>query len=169
MKRPDFEDCGSSQRQPRLTKSEQMARVRTSDTAAEVLLRKRLWREGLRYALRRRLTGRPDIVFVSARLVVFVDGCFWHGCPAHYTTPKTNDDFWRRKLLQNRERDARVDAKLKSEGWTVVRVWEHEVEKAIDRTVARISESVRSARRPQGGLPRSFESRLEKSHLSRVD
>jgi DNA mismatch endonuclease (patch repair protein) len=69
---------------------------------------------------------RADIVFVSARVAVFVDGCFWHGCPIHGTRPKRNADWWSTKLEANRERDASVSQELRTLGWDVVRVWEHE-------------------------------------------
>lgn len=71
------------------------------------------------------LPGRPDFAFPARRLAVFVDGCFWHGCPRHGTLPRGNRAFWRAKLARNRERDREVSAELRRRGWTVVRVWEH--------------------------------------------
>lgn len=71
------------------------------------------------------LPGRPDFVFARERLAVFVDGCFWHGCPRHGTWPKTNAAFWRKKILSNRARDRRVDRTLRARGWRVVRIWQH--------------------------------------------
>jgi DNA mismatch endonuclease (patch repair protein) len=68
----------------------------------------------------------PDIVFSRQRVVVYVDGCFWHGCPIHATSPKANADYWKAKLIRNRERDADVNMALRAAGWTVIRVWEHE-------------------------------------------
>jgi DNA mismatch endonuclease (patch repair protein) len=70
------------------------------------------------------LTVRPDFVFSKARTVVFVDGCFWHGCPKHATKPKQNASFWRKKLAGNRARDRRVNRTLRRAGWRVVRIWE---------------------------------------------
>lgn len=104
-----------------------MGRVRHSDTAAELHLRRALHRLGLRYRLRYRLPGSPDVTFVAARIALFVDGCFWHGCPEHGTWPKSNADFWKAKILRNRERDAIVDARVREMGWTPMRIWEHEV------------------------------------------
>jgi len=104
-----------------------MSRNRGKDTKPEILLRHELWHRGLRYRLSRRLTGKPDIVFVSARLAVFVDGCFWHGCPEHSTEPKTNSDFWREKIAKNKMRDREVTQALGNEGWRVVRYWEHQI------------------------------------------
>ena len=71
----------------KLTKSEQMARVRSKDTEPEMVLRKALWKSGLRYRLRPGLPGTPDLAFVGRKVAIFVDGCFWHGCPEHYTCP----------------------------------------------------------------------------------
>lgn len=67
-----------------------------------------------------------DIVFTRAKVAVFVDGCFWHGCPEHYQRPAINQGYWRPKLEQNLARDAIADAALLAEGWTVIRAWEHE-------------------------------------------
>lgn len=77
------------------------------------------WRRGSR------LPGRPDFVFARARVAVFVDGCFWHGCPRHATWPKTNAAFWREKILTNRRRDRAVNRLLKKSGWRVLRIWQH--------------------------------------------
>jgi DNA mismatch endonuclease, patch repair protein len=111
-----------------LTRSEQMARIRGADTSPELQLRSLLWRNGLRYRLHvKDLPGRPDLVVGSRRVAVFVDGCFWHGCPEHYVRPRSRASFWGRKLRGNVERDCRQDAQLVSLGWTVVRLWEHEV------------------------------------------
>jgi DNA mismatch endonuclease (patch repair protein) len=82
---------------------------------------------GGRYRLRPRLPGTPDVVFPRARLAVFIDGCFWHGCPEHYRAPKANAEFWRAKIERNTSRDRRVDRELLDMGWRTVRVWEHEI------------------------------------------
>jgi len=76
------------------------------------------------------LVGSPDIVFPGPKVAVFVDGCFWHGCPEHYRTPAENTEFWVRKLQVNRERDERVDEELRTAGWAIERVWEHETRRA---------------------------------------
>lgn len=70
---------------------------------------------------------RPDFVFPDRRIAVFVDGCFWHGCPEHAVKPRTRAAFWRRKLATNRERDRRVNRELRRAGWRVLRIWEHEL------------------------------------------
>jgi len=77
---------------------------------------------------------RADVVFGPARVAVFVDGCFWHGCPSHASWPKNNADFWREKIETNQRRDRDTDRRLAEAGWVVVRVWEHEdLEAAADR------------------------------------
>jgi DNA mismatch endonuclease, patch repair protein len=128
--------------QPKLTKYEILGRVRSNDTALELRFRKTLWAEGLRYRLRLKLPGSPDLVFLRARLVVFIDGCFWHGCPEHYRRPPTNVDFWRQKVERNMARDRRVDQELAELGWAVLRVWEHEITKDLPGAVARTVEAV---------------------------
>jgi DNA mismatch endonuclease (patch repair protein) len=106
-----------------------MRNQRRRDTAPEVALRAELWRRGLRYRVDFKVVGtrrRADIVFTRARVVVFVDGCFWHRCPIHATAPKANAEWWAEKLDANVARDRRSDADPRDAGWTVVRVWEHE-------------------------------------------
>lgn len=105
---------------------QRMRRQRQAGTKPEVALRQELHRRGLRYRLTAPFKGvRPDIVFPGIRLVVFVDGCFWHGCPDHGTQPKNNAAWWAAKLDANKARDARQTAALKAAGWEVLRVWEH--------------------------------------------
>jgi len=125
-------------------RSQTMRQVRSRDTSCEVQLRRCLHRLGLRYSLQRRLPGSPDIVFVRARVAVFVDGCYWHGCPEHCRMPSSNRDYWTRKIERNRARDRRVDEELGAMGWRVVRVWEHEVQPDAARAAQRIARIVRS-------------------------
>lgn len=119
-----------------------MSRIRGKDTGPEMALRKALWAVGLRYRLHYKLPGKPDIVFPGKKVAVFVDGCFWHGCPEHGVQPKTRAEFWRAKISKNRERDRRVTSTLKSNGWVVVRIWEHEIEQNTRGAVSRIRELV---------------------------
>lgn len=83
------------------------------------------------------LPGRPDFIFREQKLAVFVDGCFWHGCPSCYKRPSSNRAFWDAKVTNNRERDRRVARTLRKNGWRVVRIWEHELKKPA-RVLARI-------------------------------
>lgn len=103
---------------------------RGRDTKPEMALRRMLHSRGLRYFVNRRplpgLRRTADLLFPRARVAVFVDGCFWHGCPEHHTVAKVNAEYWEEKVRRNRERDADTDAMLRSEGWVVVRLWEHQ-------------------------------------------
>ena len=122
-----------------------MQSVRQRDTAPERALRSALHRLGLRFRVQRRpiagLRRFADVVFSRKRVVVFVDGCFWHGCPEHGTMAKANAGFWREKINANRRRDADTDQRLREAGWSVVRVWEHEEAMAA---AARIAELLRA-------------------------
>jgi DNA mismatch endonuclease (patch repair protein) len=86
------------------------------------------------------LPGRPDFSWPSLRLAVFIDGCFWHGCPRCYQAPKTNRSFWRDKVITNKARDRRVTAKLRRDGWVVVRIWECRVE--ADSSLRRLQKAL---------------------------
>jgi DNA mismatch endonuclease (patch repair protein) len=110
------------------------------DTPCELALRSALHRMGFRFRVDWPMPGtrrRADLAFVSARTVVFVDGCFWHGCPVHATWPKANAKWWRDKLLANVARDRDTDEKLNSLGWTVLRFWEHDDVRRAAAHVAR--------------------------------
>jgi DNA mismatch endonuclease, patch repair protein len=100
------------------------------DTPIERQIRSLLHRAGLRFRVDVSplavLRSRADIVFRRSRVAVYVDGCFWHGCPTHGTWPKANATWWRAKIEANRRRDVAITAELISSGWAVVRVWEHE-------------------------------------------
>lgn len=120
-----------------------MSRNRGKNTGPELELRKALWKLGLRYRLGYQLPGRPDIVFVSARVAVFVDGCFWHACPVHFSRPRSNREFWRRKILANQRRDRVVSSALAIAAWRVVRVWEHEIRESASSAARKISAVVR--------------------------
>lgn len=118
---------------------------RRKDTSPELAVRRRLHAAGMRYRVdfpadgtdRRR---RADIVFTRARVAVFIDGCFWHGCPEHFIAPKRNADYWGPKIERNMERDRTSTARLREAGWQVLRFWEHENPEDV---AARIVEAVR--------------------------
>lgn len=131
--------------------SGRMSRQRRRDTDPELLLRHALFALGLRYRVEYPVPSRPrctiDVAFPRAKVAVFVDGCFWHRCPTHQTHPKTNGEWWKRKLEANVERDRRVDAALVEQGWCSVRIWEHTTtESAVDQVLAAL-ECVRSPAR----------------------
>lgn len=121
-----------------------MGRIRGTHTKPERVLRSLLWAAGLRYRLHAKTpVGRPDIVFVGPRVAVFVDGCFWHGCPHHYVRPRSRVEYWSGRLAENVSRDRRQTATLRASGWRVVRVWEHAVFTEPDAVIARVAAAVR--------------------------
>lgn len=125
----------------RAKRSAVMARIRGTGNRATELRLIALMRAGGITGWRRgsRLPGRPDFVFAARRLAVFVDGCFWHGCPQHFTRPKSRRAFWVAKIAANRARDRRVTRELRARGWTVLRIWEHALRPALAaRTLARL-------------------------------
>lgn len=136
-----------------LSRSEIMRRVRNKDSAAEIALRSALHGLGLRYRLHRRIEGVVvDVVFIKAKVAVFVDGCFWHGCPLHATFPKSNQSYWLPKLAENKERDLRQSEKLRSAGWYVIRLWEHDCLPTTRKTARRIAQSVSRHLRSKGSI-----------------
>lgn len=129
---------------------------RRRDTKPEIRIRSNLHRRGLRYRKDLLLRPgevrvRPDVVFTRMRIAVFVDGCFWHSCPEHGTSPKTSSEWWAAKLSRNVQRDRDTDARLRNDGWTVIRIWEHEDPASA---AARIGEAVDQRRRGPGAWPR---------------
>ena len=119
-----------------------MSKIRGGDTKIEVVLRKSLWRRGLRYRIKTTLPGKPDIVFHKQKVSVFVDGCFWHKCDEHYSTPKTNTEFWEEKIAKNVTRDSNVNSALIEDGWIVIRLWEHSIKNDLAACVQRIVTAV---------------------------
>jgi DNA mismatch endonuclease, patch repair protein len=111
------------------TVQRRMQNQRRRDTAPETALRKQLHRLGLRfrvdYPVLRGVRRRADVAFTRAKVAVFVDGCFWHSCPIHATSPKVNAEWWRDKLEVNVRRDRATDEALRAAGWNVIRIWEH--------------------------------------------
>jgi DNA mismatch endonuclease (patch repair protein) len=130
-----------------LSRSEQMSRIHGEDTSPERLLCAALSRRGLAFdAHARTPVGRPDVVIPATQVAVFIDGCFWHGCPEHYVRPRTRREFWSAKLVENTTRDRRQTAALELQGWRVVRAWEHEVFVSLEEVVGRVVVAA------QGGL-----------------
>jgi len=113
-----------------MTRSENMRRIKSKDTSIEVMLRKELWKRGLRYRKNAKdVFGKPDIVFKGKKLAVFADSEFWHGkyLMEEKYIPKTNTEFWIKKIEGNIERDKEVNKKLTDEGWIVLRFWETDI------------------------------------------
>lgn len=119
-----------------------MSRNRGKDTSPELLLRRALWRSGIRYIVNSDVFGKPDIVFRRKKIAVFVDGCFWHMCPLHYQAPKDNRDYWEKKKAINQARDREVGECLAENGWFVLRFWEHEVKSNLDDCVSRVRDAI---------------------------
>ena len=126
--------------------SARFRKVGRRDTPPELRLRSELHRRGLRYRVDVRpiagLRRRADVVFPRAKVAVFVDGCFWHGCPTHMTWPAANREWWQTKIERNQARDRDTDAQLAAAGWTVIRVWEHD---DAQLAAQRVAAQVRSA------------------------
>ncbi len=125
-----------------------MAVTGQRDTTAEMRVRRRLHAMGLRYRVDYPVLERPrrraDLAFTGVRVAVFVDGCFWHGCPEHGSWPKSNSEFWSDKIETNRRRDRDTDDRLRAAGWEVIRVWEHEDARAASEKIARVVRARRS-------------------------
>jgi len=121
---------------------------KSRDTKPELAVRRAVHAHGLRY----RVSARPlpelrrtaDMVFRGAKVAVFIDGCFWHGCLQHHSSPATNADYWMEKVRRNQERDRDTDARLAEAGWTIVRSWEHEDPAEVAMRVVEIVRSLRS-------------------------
>lgn len=127
-----------------------MERQGRRDTKPELALRRELWRRGLRYRVDvapiEGLRRRADLVFGRTKVAVYVDGCYWHGCPVHATLPKANRTWWIAKLEANFRRDRDTDTRVHDAGWAVVRVWEHEaVVEAADRVQTVVRSRLSSA------------------------
>jgi len=112
-----------------LTRSQIMSRIRGKDTKGELEIRKRLRKAGLPgYRLQWTKEWRIDVAFPGKKIAIFYDSCFWHQCPEHFRMPKSNVDFWREKFKKGSKRKWRIDRELREAGWTVVRVWGHDLE-----------------------------------------
>lgn len=132
--------------------ADRMSRQASRDTAQELAVRRLLYSRGLRYRVNVPVPGMArrtaDIAFKGPRVAVFLDGCFWHGCPEHGTSPKANGEWWRTKLDRNIARDLETTEHLSALGWTVLRFWEHEdVEKVAERVAAEVRKRRTTPRR----------------------
>ncbi|MDB6027097.1 MAG: mismatch repair protein Vsr [Verrucomicrobiales bacterium] len=133
------EDEGVADNVSATTRSAIMAAVRSSgNRSTEMRMLGLLKKVGARGWRRNYpLYGRPDFVFPRLRTVIFVDGCFWHGCDEHHRAPASNSDYWMAKITRNRARDHRVTQQLRMRGWTVIRVWEHDLQKQYHAALSR--------------------------------
>ncbi|MCY3786885.1 MAG: very short patch repair endonuclease [bacterium] len=123
-----------------------MVANRSRDTKPELHVRSAVHRRGLRFRVSVRpiaeLPRTADMVFRPAKVAVFIDGCFWHGCPEHYVEPRTNADYWSAKIARNKGRDSDTDQRLRDAGWTVLRYWEHEpIEEVAEDIISTVNAS----------------------------
>ena len=129
----------------RKVRSKIMSRIRGKNSKPELLLRKSLFNAGYRYRISYRIDGyRPDIVLISDRIAIFVDGCFWHKCPRCYSEPKSNRRYWIPKIDENIVRDRKIDALLRGDDWHVLHFWEHEINEDTERCLAKITQAAES-------------------------
>ena len=127
----------------KVERSRLMARIRQKGTEPELRLRVALRQHGIKYRTNTRLPGTPDIAVSPGKVAIFVDGCFWHGCPLHGSSSKTNASFWSQKIQRNKERDNEVDKALRKLGWKSVRVWEHDVDASLlEKTTSRVIRTI---------------------------
>ena len=130
---------------------------RGRDTGPEMAVRRAVHAMGLRYRVGVRpvqtLRRTADLVFTRQRVAVFIDGCFWHGCPVHYTVAKTNASYWSDKVVRNRERDNETNDALLASGWTVLRFWEHDDPAAVAQAIRSGVIQANEGHRDLPGLP----------------
>ena len=131
---------GNTLGKTRMTRSENMRRIKAKDTKIERILAKAMWKEGLRYRKNcKDVFGKPDFCFKGKKIAIFCDSEFWHGKKfLEGERFKTNSDFWEEKIKRNIERDKEVNKRLESEGWTVLRFWGKDIETNTDKCVNKI-------------------------------
>ena len=128
----------------RQRRREIMQAVRSQNTSLERMVRRELWRRGIRFRTNvKDLPGKPDIAIKKLKVVIFIDSCFWHGCPEHGRIPKSNITFWSTKIAHNMERDRQITDEYKAQGWQVIRVWEHDVVKHFSETIEKLIQKIR--------------------------
>lgn len=125
-----------------LNAASRLRNIRQSDTSAEFAICMRLRSSAMKFStnhcVEQTVKTKPDIIIASCKVVVFVDGCFWHGCPRHGTWPKANREWWKTKIRENKRRDRRNRNALRRAGWTVICAWEHESADHAARRILRI-------------------------------
>lgn len=126
----------------RETRSKMMRSIR-SVSRLEDRISKQLWRLGLRFRRNARtLPGKPDIAIKKYKIAIFIDSCFWHSCPEHRVMPKSNVEFWEKKFEANKRRDEKVNGYYLSNGWHLLRIWEHDFKSDFDATVRKIHDFI---------------------------
>lgn len=123
-------------------RSKIMSRVKSNDSAIEIIFRKELWKSGFRYRKNSyKYFGKPDVVLKKYKAVIFIDSCFWHGCSKHLRMPSSNKDYWSSKIERNIERDKEVGNFYKSQKWKIIRIWEHDLSR-LDRVILKLKSSL---------------------------
>ncbi|EIJ81797.1 DNA mismatch endonuclease, patch repair protein Vsr [Bacillus methanolicus PB1] len=119
-----------------------------SKSKLEELVAKELWKRGIRYRRNvKTLFGKPDIAIKKYKIAIFIDSCFWHCCPLHGNMPKSNIEYWEKKLNRNKKRDNEVNSFYKENGWNILRIWEHEVKQDLELTVKKIIDAINNAKK----------------------
>lgn len=124
-----------------------MQAIHSKNTSIEIKTGKALWNRGIRF--RRNVSslyGKPDFAIKKYKVVLFIDGCFWHGCEYHGNMPKSNKEYWSKKLSRNKERDIEVTNHYISEGWNILRIWEHELKYNFEETITKIVSFINEAK-----------------------
>ena len=123
-------------------RSEIMSRIKSKDSKIEVSFRKELWKQGFRYSKNSsKYFGKPDVVLLKHKTVIFIDSCFWHGCKKHCRIPSVRKKYWIEKISRNKERDREVSKHYKKQKWKIFRVWEHDIKKDRQKIVDKIKKS----------------------------
>lgn len=124
-------------------RSQIMSKIKSKNTKLENKIISDLWKRGFRF--RRNvasLTGKPDIAIKKYKIVIFIDSCFWHGCPQHCRMPSSNRTYWEKKIKRNKERDREVTNFYKEKGWHILRIWEHELKNDYENILNKIEKFI---------------------------
>ena len=126
-------------------RSEIMSSIKSKDSKIETDFRKLLWESGLRYRKNvSKYLGKPDIVLRKYKTIIFIDSCFWHGCKRHCRIPATRKKYWINKISSNRKRDFEINKKYRKDGWRVVRIWEHSLNKYQNEKMKELVDLIRN-------------------------
>lgn len=136
-----------------LTKEQRLKNMRaiqSSGTKIEILVCKALWRNGVRYRKNvKNLPGKPDVAIKKYKIAIFLDSCFWHKCPIHFKQPKSNQDYWDKKIQRNVEHDKKINEYYSANGWHILRIWEHQLKRKEEQaqTINEIIDFVNSVKK----------------------
>ncbi|WHY65632.1 very short patch repair endonuclease [Neobacillus sp. SuZ13] len=118
-----------------------------SQSKLESLVSRELWKKGFRFRKNvKTLFGKPDIAIQKYKIVIFIDSCFWHACPIHGSRPKSNQEYWDKKLSRNKKRDDEVNEYYKKNKWHIKRVWEHEIKQSLDQIISELIDFIEKSK-----------------------